>query len=310
MRIPHMRINRSLIIVSVALIASVGAFATMVSPTALPLTLQQYYYSIFGQSSYREPPSSQPAALGPPEPPCPDELARPDWRKAQTIDGVRIEASPLCVPDNPHAVAAFVKGTNKVSKGTLMEAGLAPDAVVLGKDRDNDGDPDEVEVHLEVAELNGRSPDIPDPIPSFAIAPGINPGLWVFVPKIHGTSTKNILTTEANPYLRSPSPAIRVEQGDTIRVHLENTHYLPHTIHFHGVDHSFMLDMDHGNDGVSETSELPVRPGQSHFYEMTPRHTRGPCCITATCTTMSISSWACRACSWSRRTAPTTGCRP
>src|SRR5690606_26589118 len=73
-------------------------------------------------------------------------------------------------------------------------------------------------------------------------------------------------------YLRAPSPVIRVEQGDTIKVTLENTHYLPHTIHFHGVDHPFLDEQGEGNDGVPQTSELPLMPGESRTYEMTPRH--------------------------------------
>jgi FtsP/CotA-like multicopper oxidase with cupredoxin domain len=124
-----------------------------------------------------------------------------------------------------------------------------------------------VTIKLEVAELNGRSPDVPEVIPAFSIAPGIQPGLWVFAPKIAGMATKNIETVEANEMLRAPSPVIRVEQGDTVQVVLENTHYFPHTIHFHGVDHPYSHHEGHGNDGVPEASELPVMPGESRAYE-------------------------------------------
>ena len=36
----------------------------------------------------------------------------------------------------------------------------------------------------------------------------------------------------------------RAEQGDQISITLENTHYLPHTIHFHGVDHPYHFFLD------------------------------------------------------------------
>jgi FtsP/CotA-like multicopper oxidase with cupredoxin domain len=228
----------------------------------------------FGKVAYQRGPASKGVIVGGGEPVCPDE--NPDWRKAQEIDGVRIEESLVCTPDNPAEIAAFVKGTNNISMGPLMNAGLATDAVVLENDRDKDGDPDVVRIKLEVAELNGRSPDVPMPVPSYFIAPGIQPGFWVFVPKAHGMSTKDFISYEANPLLRVPSPTIRVEAGDTVIVTLENTHYLPHTIHFHGVDHPYYLDHPghgerRGNDGVPEASHRPVMPGESFVYEMTPR---------------------------------------
>ncbi|MGH8583049.1 MAG: multicopper oxidase domain-containing protein, partial [Gammaproteobacteria bacterium] len=64
--------------------------------------------------------------------------------------------------------------------------------------------------------------------------------------------------------------------GDRVRITLENTHYLPHTIHLHGVDHPYYLDHPmhgdkRGNDGVPETSHIQVMPGESFTYEITPR---------------------------------------
>lgn len=204
------------------------------------------------------------------EPMCPE--VDPVWRKRQTIDGITVEAAPLCSPDNPADIAVFVKGSNNVSHDTLMETQLAMDAVTKGEDRDGDGDPDVIHVRLEVAELNGFSPDYPEPIPAYFIAPGVQPGMWVFAPKTVDMSTLNFESRLANPYLRAPSPTIRVEQGDTIQITLENTHYFPHTIHFHGVDHPFVDSDGEGNDGVPHTSEIPVMPGDSRTYEMTPRH--------------------------------------
>ena len=64
-----------------------------------------------------------------------------------------------------------------------------------------------------------------------------------------------------------------MEQGDRLRLTLENTHYLPHTIHLHGVDHPFVDSAGEGNDGVPVASELPVLPGQSRTYDLTPRQT-------------------------------------
>jgi FtsP/CotA-like multicopper oxidase with cupredoxin domain len=258
-----MRISR-LLTLALTVTLLVIAFLS-IPPSWLPLQLQPYYYSWFGESAYEEPPVSKKVDLGQVEPFCPD--LHPEWRKKQEIEGMTIEESPVCEPDNPWAVAAFVKGTNNVSMGTLMKSGLAPDAVVMGEDKDGDGDPDVVTIKLEVAELNGRSPDMPELIPAYFIAPGIQPGLWVFAPKVHGMATRNSDSIEANELLRAPSPVIRVEQGDTVQVILENTHYFPHTIHFHGVDHPYSHHENQGNDGVPETSELPVMPGESRTYE-------------------------------------------
>ncbi|MDZ7685758.1 MAG: hypothetical protein U5O39_12750 [Gammaproteobacteria bacterium] len=93
-----------------------------------------------------------------PETACPEDPA--GWREATTIAGVLVRAARSCAPDNPHAVAAFVRGTNHVDSGVLQQSGLAPDAVTKGEDLDGDGDPDVIRIRLEVAELNGGSPDV------------------------------------------------------------------------------------------------------------------------------------------------------
>jgi hypothetical protein len=62
--------------------------------------------------------------MGPVEEVCSDFIS-PEWRKEQVIDGVKIQASKLCNPDNPADIAAFVKGTNGISMKTLMETQLA-----------------------------------------------------------------------------------------------------------------------------------------------------------------------------------------
>ena len=202
---------------------------------------------------------------------CPEDLS--GWRQEQAVEGLAIGESLTCRADNPYAVAAFVRGTNNVSTETLMAAGLTRDAVEKGEDIDGDGDPDVIHLRLEVVELNGGSPDSDQPIATFDISPGINPGLWVFAPKSFGMSTVNFESNIAKDILRAPSPTIRIEQGDQVQITLENTHYLPHTIHFHGVDHPFLDARGEGNDGVPLTSELPVEPGMARTYELQPRQT-------------------------------------
>ncbi|MGR9043857.1 MAG: multicopper oxidase domain-containing protein [Gammaproteobacteria bacterium] len=201
---------------------------------------------------------------------CPD--SNPDeWRKEQIIEGVKIQESRICSPDNPTEVAAFVKGTNNISMDTLMDTHLAADAVIKSNDIDGDGDPDHIIIKLEVVELNGHSPDVAEPVTTFDIAPGIRPTFWVFAPKTRDMSTLSLYELQANPVLRVPSPVIRVEQDDIVWIVLENTHYLPHSLHLHGIDHPFMDHSGSGNDGVGQTSNMDVMPGQSKTYVIRPR---------------------------------------
>ncbi len=203
------------------------------------------------------------------EPVC--DQNNPDWRKAQTIEGVKIQESLRCSPDNPAQIAAVVKGTNNISMETLMDTYFAADAITKKNDMDGDGDPDLIIIRLEVAELNGHSPDFDGLVPTFDIAPGVRPGMWVFAPKSRGMATNSFVGTDANPLLRAPSPPIRVEQGDIVWIQLENSHYFPHTIHLHGVDHPWVDSSGEGNDGVPQTSDKFVLPGQSKTYEIRPR---------------------------------------
>ncbi len=217
-------------------------------------------------------PVTEETLLGKIEPFCP-KTVNPDWRKQQTIEGVTIAAAPICAPDNPHNIATFVKGVNNVSMATLMQTTLSEDFLIKKNDLDGDGDPDEIHIRLEVIELNGFSPDLKDPITTYNIAPGIQPGFWAFAPKSRGMSTESFASVVANPLLRLPSPSIRVEQGDKIIITLENSHYFPHSIHFHGVDHPFQKRDGTGNDGVPQTSNKLVLSGQQFSYELTPRQT-------------------------------------
>lgn len=238
-------------------------------PQWYPLPLRMQLTRWFGAADYRPMPESLDPASLEAEEFCPADPS--GWREAQEIDGVAIAASPPCVPDNPYAVAAFVRGTNNVSRDTLMRSGLTPDAVTKGADLDGDGDPDEIHIRLEVAELNGSSGIRPDPVVQYDIAPGIRPGMWVFTPKFTGMAVENFESNVARYSLRLPSPAIRVEQGDTVRITLENSHYMPHTLHLHGADHAFVDVSGEGNDGVPITSEVPVLPGDARSYELQPR---------------------------------------
>ncbi|MGR9100506.1 MAG: multicopper oxidase domain-containing protein, partial [Gammaproteobacteria bacterium] len=65
--------------------------------------------------------------LGKVEPIC--NFPYPEWRKAQVVEGVEIQESLRCMPDDPNTVAAFVKGTNNISMTTLMDTYLATDSV-------------------------------------------------------------------------------------------------------------------------------------------------------------------------------------
>ncbi len=215
------------------------------------------------------PPSAK-VKLGPAEDFCSNFIS-PEARKAQVIDGVKIQESVLCDPDAPEDIAAFVKGTNNISMETLMATQLAADAITMSDDVDKDGDPDKIVIKLEVVEINGHSPDVKEPITTFDIAPGIQPTFWVFTPKTRDMSTRSLYEPIANPLLRVPSPVIRVEQDDVVWIILENTHYLPHSIHLHGIDHPFMDHSGSGNDGTGQTSNMDTMPGETKTYVIKPR---------------------------------------
>jgi hypothetical protein len=224
-----------------------------------------------GVGAVYSPPPSVKVEPGEAEPFC-NSGVPPEWRQAQTVEGVEIQESRVCNPDNPADIAVFVKGTNNVSMQTLMDTTLAADAVTMSNDMDGDGDPDHYILKLEVMELNGHSPDFPGVVPTFDVAPGVQPGFWVFAPKTRDMSTKSFASAEANPLLRMPAPVIRVEQGDVVWIVVENSHYFPHSIHLHGVDHPYMDHGGEGNDGVGQTSQMDIMPGQSKTYVIKPRH--------------------------------------
>jgi len=228
------------------------------------------FISSMSYAVYQPPTTTQETFLGKVEPFCP-KTVNPEWRKKSNIENIAISATPVCDPDNPFNIAAFVKGTNNVSMATMMNTQLSSDSIIKSNDIDGDGDPDEIHIRLEVIELNGFSPDLKNPVTTFNIAPGIQPGFWAFAPKSRGMSNQSFASVIANPLLRLPSPAIRVEQGDKVIITLENSHYFPHSIHFHGVDHPFLKENGEGNDGVPQTSNKLTLPGKQFSYELTPR---------------------------------------
>ncbi|MFB6099694.1 MAG: multicopper oxidase domain-containing protein [Candidatus Nanohalobium sp.] len=194
------------------------------------------------------------------EQPC--NFRKSDWRSPQVIGDVDVSASERCSPDNPFTVAASVKGTNNVGKKVLMRSGLSRDAVVKSSDLDGDGDPDRINISIEVMGINEFNQSSVD----YAIAPGIKPAFWVFAPKTRGMVHDG---SRASNLLRMPSPTIRVEEGDRVNLKVHNTHYMPHTVHLHGVDHRFNSSR-RGNDGVPVFSEKPIPPGESRTYEFSP----------------------------------------
>ena len=117
--------------------------------------------------------------------------------------------------------------------------GTSENAITLGRDLDGDGDPDEVNIRLEIIEVEEE------------VYPGEKVTFWVFAPEGQG------MTAVA----RVPSPTIRVEEGDRVRITLSNTHYFPHTIHLHGTIHPNAMD------GVPDITQAAVKPGESFTYE-------------------------------------------
>ena len=142
-----------------------------------------------------------------------------------------IGAFPSAVNASDHWQEARIPGTSE-------------DAMMLGRDLDSDGDPDEITIRLEVIEVAEE------------VYPGEFVKFWVFAPEGQGMT----------PVARVPSPTIRVEEGDRVRIILQNTHYFPHTIHPHGTIHPNAMD------GVPDITQAAVKPGESFSYEFTAKN--------------------------------------
>ncbi len=62
-----------------------------------------------------------------------------------------------------------------------------------------------------------------------------------------------------------PGPTLRVQLGETIRLHFTNELPQPTTIHFHGVR------VPNAMDGVPGVTQPPIQPGEKFTYEFTPK---------------------------------------
>lgn len=60
---------------------------------------------------------------------------------------------------------------------------------------------------------------------------------------------------------RVPGPEIRIQQGDRLRVELENSLYEETTVHWHGVR------LPNAMDGVPHLTQKPIAPGETFIYE-------------------------------------------
>lgn len=149
--------------------------------------------------------------------------------------------------DNSYAHTAFLRGTNQVATQTLLRAGLAPDALEKGADLDGDGDPDDIHLRLEVATLSA--------------APGEH---WAFVPKAFGLAQWQVppgLPAQTPP----ASPDLRMEQGDSVLITLENSFHLPLALQFEGVEAESFTPV-----GPPADLALVALPGEARTYRLTP----------------------------------------
>jgi hypothetical protein len=167
--------------------------------------------------------------------------------------GLSLQHTPLTDSDADNAAVrtALLRGTNKVSTETLLQAGLAPDALEMGADLDGDGDPDDIHLRLEVAMLSA-DPDAP----------------WAFVPKAFGMSQWQLPQT-APGMTPAASPDLRFEQGDTVLITFENSLHLPLSLQFDGVDAVAQQAAVPGASLAAGTS-ISVLPGQALAYRLSP----------------------------------------
>ena len=62
---------------------------------------------------------------------------------------------------------------------------------------------------------------------------------------------------------QNPGPALRVKQGERLRILLQNDLDQPTTVHWHG------LRIPHAMDGVPDVTQAPVQPGDQFLYDFT-----------------------------------------
>ncbi len=140
---------------------------------------------------------------------------------------------------------AYLQGGEADRLGLEAEKAPIPgaddSAVEIDPEPDAEGNAKWVHFRLEVIEVQEE------------VYPGEYVTFWVYAPlgKAMGSAA------------RLPSPTLRVQQGDQVRVTLYNTHYLPHTIHFHGLSQSAAMD------GVPDMPRPWVKPGENFTYSFT-----------------------------------------
>jgi FtsP/CotA-like multicopper oxidase with cupredoxin domain len=151
-------------------------------------------------------------------------------------------ASEVPLYDRYQSTQAYLRGGLQEHSAYDAERNRIPgadDSAVLVTDG-----PDgthEVTFQLEIAEVQQE------------VYPGKRVLFWVYAP-LGAAMTSNV---------RLPSPTLRVEEGDRVRIILYNTHYFPHTLHLHGVNLPYEMD------GVPNFSQAAVAPGHRFVYEFT-----------------------------------------
>ena len=162
---------------------------------------------------------------------------------ARADDAVRPEDMPRT--SRYASTNSYLRGGEAERLGLEAEngrlQGAEDNAVELGPEIDAQGNYTQVHFRLEVAEVQEE------------VYPGQFVTFWVYAP---------LGRTMSSP-ARLPSPTLRVQEGDRVKVTLYNTHYLPHTIHFHGLPQSW--DMD----GMPGMPHPEVMPGESFTYQFT-----------------------------------------
>lgn len=112
------------------------------------------------------------------------------------------DVSPALLTASPDLLGtALLRGTNRVATDTLLQTGLAPDALLTGADLDEDGDADEFHLRLEVALLGDAAA-----------------GPLAFMPRTTG-HWRWQASAAAAPLT---SPTLQLEQGDRLLITLEN----------------------------------------------------------------------------------------
>jgi len=150
-------------------------------------------------------------------------------------------ASPPRLADPELLQTALLRGTNRVATDTLLQTGLAPDALLAGADLDDDGDVDEYQLRLEVVQF-GTAADA-----ALAFAPRTF-GPWRWQPP------------EGSAPVTSPS--LQLEQGDRLLLTLENPLAVPLSLQVDGLQATLVDD----TGVLSAPTALP--PGGAQTYRL------------------------------------------